>query len=283
MYDNKLHLYNGLTEVPNPKEILNSVLGAYLGYIVGDTIGYTYNGRNAHRGNLPTPIYQGGGPEELMPGQVSSQVKTVLSLSLKASDPSSCFGEKVKSVLYPDSKDSPSTIMEQRYAQGLVQQRKPQADVLAMVLPCVVMGRLDLATTLARMVQNSPITDAVVSDWGMLMRWAILENQVVNTEYFTGGRVIELQRNSNNLISVFNNVVILASYRLSFYRTMELICRRGGAVSITAGLTGSVLGAMMGAKFIPKEALKGLEEGIGNQALEVASQVSRAITGHTPC
>lgn len=275
MYEHQLHPYNGLSREPNSERVTHSVLGAILGYAIGTTLCYSYQDRPAQ----PTVVlksYIGGGPEKLLPGELDKttlQAMELLGWALRPKD----FGDKVMTTLRPDFQGSPTDLMEESHRWMLLNNAPNRDTVLGLILGPAILFQPDKALTIARMVQNHPVTDAVVWDYLTTMKVAITENKLTDGTTYYGGPVRSYLPSDGRAISTFNNAVMWVRSGLPFIRTMELICRQGGNTTMVGGLTGSLMGAIYGVKSIPEGLASSLQ--CSDSLKQLWMDAARRITG----
>lgn len=273
MYENELHLYNGLTETPDPKLITDSVMGAFIGFAVGSTLCYTYEFKP--KGDVPLEMYfHGGGPEKLKPGQLNQNAQTTFKLLAKLVDQRPNFGQRVMDLL-TEGDGNISDQMERSFEWMTLYQAANSEEVLGFVLGPVVMGYPHKSLTISRLVQNHPVTDAVVWDFHMVMREAIIYRRALHSQDLYGGKPVRIINPDGKVTTTFNNAVVWAYQGLPFDRTMALICSNGGHTTMTGAIAGALMGAIRGVQGIPHvKQLKDLE-----WITRLGEEAARQITG----
>ena len=272
MYENELHLYNGLERAPKPEEMANHLTGSLAGFVVGATLCYSYEFRTQR--DVPTIMaFRGGGPEKLKPGQVNDLTRKSLQVLDKLIDPRGRFGERVMELLA--GKDGcVSDQMEKSFEWMLLYQSSNVDQVLGLVFPALLLGAPHKAMTIARLVQNHPVTDAVIWDYYTVLREALLFQRASHSPDLYGGKPVKLMPPDGKITTTFNNAVVHTYQGLPFDRTMALICGRGGHTTMTGAVAGSLWGAIHGLKEVPH--VKELEdpEWIGRLGMAAVRQIT---------
>lgn len=249
MYENKLHLYNGLEEAPDLEELTHHLAGSLAGFIVGATLCYSYEFHP--RGDTPKEMYfRGGGPEKLEPGQMNELTRKMLKVMDKLVNPRGRFGERVLELLTNED-GSVSDQMEKSFEWMLLYQEVNTDEVLGLVFPALLMGAPHKAMTIARLVQNHPVTDAVVWDYYTVMREALLFHRACHSPNLYGGKPVRLMLPDGRITTTFNNAVVHTYQGLPFDRTMALICGQGGHTTVTGAVAGGLWGAIHGVDKVP--------------------------------
>lgn len=272
MYENKLHLYNGLENAPDPEIMANHLAGALFGFTVGATLCYSYEFHTQR--DVPVIMaFRGGGPEKLKPGQLDEGTRKTLKVLDKLVDPRTNFGERVLSVL-TDGDGNVSDQMERSFEWMLLYQATNSDEVLGLVFPALLMGAPHKAMTISRLVQNHPVTDAVVWDYYTVLREALLFHRASHSPDLYGGKPVKLMPPDGKITTTFNNAVVHTYKGLSFDRTMALICGQGGHTTMTGAIAGSLWGAIYGLEEVPH--VKELEdsEWIGRLATAAVRQIT---------
>lgn len=249
MYENKLHLYNGLEGAPDLEELTSHFMGALFGFAVGSTLCYSYEFHP--RADVPAIMaFRGGGPEKLKAGQMNEVTRKSLQILDKLLDNRPNFGEKAMEIL-TEQKGSVSDQMEKSFEWMLLYQSTNTDDVLGLVFPALIMGFPQKAMTISRLVQNHPVTDAVVWDYYTVMREALLFHRVCHSPDLYGGNPVKLMDPDGKVTTTFNNAVVYTYQGLGFDRTMALICGQGGHTTMTGAIAGSLWGAHYGVEKVP--------------------------------
>lgn len=274
MYDHELHLYNGRDKAPDPKEVAEHVMGAVIGYVVGSTLGYSFEGKPQQN---PQPLkYLGGGPNKYPVAHLSDTTRMALHIFEEELKDGSDFGGRVKRYIHPDVIATATDLQEENFMWMLLRQQTSDDLPLQLCLGPIIMGHPHRAMTVARMVQNHPVTDAVLWDFQTAMRSALLDHVIPCIQEYYGGPIQKLMPQDGRITSTFNNAVLWVNSGLGFERTLELVLAKGGATTGAAGITGALLGAVHGVRAIPKRLTDKLPlESISNLGLAAA----RAITG----
>lgn len=272
MYENKLHLYNGLEEAPDPGEMASHLSGSLAGFVVGATLCYSYEFHT--KMDVPARmIFRGGGPESLKPGQLNRETRKALKILDKLVDPRGQFGERVMELLTGET-GCVSDSMEKSFEWMLLYQSTNTDEVLGLVFPALLLGDPHKAMTISRLVQNHPVTDAVVWDYYTVLREALLFHKISLSPDLYGGKPERLMPPDGKVTTTFNNAVVQVFRGLPFDRTMELICSQGGHTSITGAVAGSLWGAIHGLEEVPHVNELENSEGIGRLAEAAARQIT---------
>lgn len=272
MYENRLHLYNGLETAPNPEKMANHLAGSLAGFAVGATLCYSYEFHP--RGGVPNQMsFRGGGPEKLKPGQLNEGTRKTLKVLDKLVDPRGRFGERVVELLTGED-GCVSDLMEKSFEWMLLYQATNTEEVLGLVFPALLLGAPHKAMTIARLVQNHPVTDAVVWDYYTVLREALLFQRASHSPDLYGGKPVKLMPPDGKVTTTFNNAVVHTYQGLPFDRTMALICGQGGHTTITGAVAGSLWGAIHGLREVPHVSELEDSEWIGRLATAAAKQIT---------
>lgn len=271
MYENKLHLYNGLEEAPDQEKLISSVVGSLTGFVVGATLCYSYEFHPMN--GAPTEMrFRGGGPEKLKPGQLNRNTQKTLKIMDRLLDHRARFGERILEIL-TGGDGNVSDQMERSFEWMLLYQETNVDEVLGLVFPALLLGLPHKAGTISRLVQNHPVTDAVVWDYYTVLREALLFRRACHSPDLYGGRPVKLMPPDGKITTTFNNAVVHTYRGLDFDRTMALICGQGGHITITGAVAGSLWGALYGVENIPH--IEELEDPqrVGNLGIDAAKQI----------
>lgn len=269
MYNNKIHLFTGRTEIPDEEHLTDAVNGAIAGYVVGSTLCYSYE--NYPQEARPQYMeFRGGGPEKLNPGEMDKlTIKGLKVIDRLTVGLSGGFGERMadfftRGISYSDQAE--------KSLEEMVLYREINTDqVLPFVLGPVIMGLPQKAMTVSRLLQNHPVTDAVVWDYVTVMKSAILDRKIRINQNLYGGIPTRMMEPNGHITNTFNNAVVMVESGLSFDGIMSVICGHGGHCTIIGGVAGSLWGAINGQQVPHYHELLGYE---------LVDRLAKAVVNH---